>query len=333
MKEAADLHVTLWPSMPHFGRFATDPRIKSIRLNSAMVNVDELDVELSRVHVFSTGSRAIAPLYFDIKGRQLRVTAFKEFPDHLELEINHPIRVETPVEVLLKAGSDFALLKQVVGGRKLIFEGGPTYRVKTGESLHIRHPSLRVGGPIYTDAEKVKIEKVVKAGFKRFYLSYVEGQEEIDQLREVIGKDSELILKIESVAGLRFVAKKYIPQANTRLMAARGDLYVEIARPDQILEAMKLILSKDKQAFAGSRMLLTVVKSDIPECADFAELAWIYDIGYRNFLLCDEICLKEELLGKAVNCFDAFRDAYIKERNPIDLGEARPEEVEDPWEK
>lgn len=315
MKDLA-LHVTLWPSFKHFSRFLGDPRITSIRLNSAMVDSVEMDSELgiassSMGTLFDIGVTP-SSLFFDIKGRQLRITEVIPSDDHLELIINHPIKVLTPTVVLFKAGSDQALLKEVTGdGHHLIFEGGPKWKVKAGESLHIRHRSLHVGGPIFTDAEKEKIAKVMKAGFSRFYLSYVEDQQEIDELREIIGKDAFLILKIESKQGLRFVEEKYVKDDSTALMAARGDLYVEIDYPHQILAAMKLIISKDERAFAGSRMLLSIVNSPVPECADFSELAWLYDIGYRNMLLCDEICLKEELLKKAVNAFDAFRNAYV----------------------
>jgi pyruvate kinase len=121
-----------------------------------------------------------------------------------------------------------------------------------------------------------------------------------------------LILKIESKRGLDFVAKEFVKDERTRLMAARGDLYVEIDRPHQILEAMKLIIEKDRKALAGSRMLLSVARSPVPEACDFSELAWLYDIGYRSMLLCDEICLKQELLSRAVGAFDAFRSSYAQ---------------------
>ena len=110
------------------------------------------------------------------------------------------------------------------------------------------------------------------------------------------------------------------------------------------LKQAKLIISKDPEACVGSRILLSVVNDirnrkvvdavkeirsidltasdpdksieatllslinrDIPSCADFCELAWLYDIGYRNMMLCDELCLREDLLDVAIGAFDAFR--------------------------
>ena len=300
------LQVTLCPSFPHFLRFAGDQRLSGIRINSAQVDVFELDKEIEIANTVKD-----MPLYFDIKGRQLRVVEAIESPDHLELIINHPVSVPTPIPCYFKAGSDGAILKEIVKGTRLIFEGGPKFRVKAGESLHIRHPRLKVGGPIFTQAEKEKIDKVFAAGFRKYYLSYVESNQEIKELRDVVGRDSEIVLKIESKAGLAFVREHFVKKdERTTLMAARGDLYIELDKPHQILAAMRQIIDADPYAYCGSRIMLSLVTSSTPECCDFSELAWLYDIGYRTMLLCDEICLKEILLSTAINAFDAFRDCY-----------------------
>ena len=307
-----ELHVTLWPSFPHFEESAFDDRLAGIRLNSAMMSGAELDSEIQTIQNLTRNSPwKPVPLWFDIKGRQLRVTAVQASKTHLELDLNHPIEVETPTVVLFKAGADRALLKEVKNKTHLIFEGGPTYNVKAGESLHIRHPSLKVLGPPFCDAELLKIRKVVDAGFQRYYLSYTEGQEEIDELRKFIGPDADLILKIENQKGLDFIqSRKFKLGKNTKLAAARGDLFVELNMPHDILNAVKTILKADPAAMVGSRLLLSMIHSPVPECNDLSDLAWLADIGYSHFLLCDELCLKGELLRRAINLFDAFRKDY-----------------------
>ena len=298
-----NLQVTLWPTFPHFERFATDHRLSGIRMNSAMIHAPELDAEIDRARSIS----GTIPLYFDVKGRQLRIKEAITDLDHLELRLHRPISVKTPTPVLFKAGEDASLLVDVQDdGKHLIFRGGPEYMVHAGESIHIREPSLQVGGDTFSDYEVEKIDKVVRAGFDRYYLSYCEGQRDIDAFREFIG-DAELFVKVENKVGLDFVANEWKPQPNTHLCAARGDLYVELDMPHQILEAVRLIVDKDPGAIVGSRMLLSMVDSSVPRCADFSDLAWLHQIGYRNMLLCDELCLKEELLGRAINAFAAFR--------------------------
>jgi pyruvate kinase len=315
------LMVTLCPTMPHYHRFAFDPRLSGIRLNSAMVFGSEVDREIQEAnHIASMGMYHLPEmraLYFDIKGRQLRVTENHPNKEYLDITINHPIEVKTPTVVLFKAGSDPALLKEIRNGNRLIFEGGPRWKVKEGESLCIRDPSLKVRGPIFCDYEIEKIDKVVKGGFRRFFLSYVEDNRDYDEFREIIGfEPEETILKIESKGGLKFVANKFKKKENISLCAARGDMYVEIDKPHEILEACKLVVEKDPYALVGSRILLSIVNSPVPECHDFSDLAWLYDIGYSRMMLCDEICLKEDLLGTAIQAFDAFRSNYCGKSKP-----------------
>ena len=303
-----ELLVTLWPTFPHFKRFAQDNRLAGIRLNSAMIELEELGDELQLAQ--KIGGQV--PLYFDVKARQLRVAEVIPNSNYLELILNHPISVKTPTEVLFKAGEDCAVLDKVKEGKHLIFQGGPHYKVKKGESLHIRHPSLEVGGSTFADSEIPKIEKAKAAGFDKFFMSYVESQRDIDAFRELVG-DAYIIAKIENNKGLNYVAKEYVKKDNLALIAACGDLYVEIGRPHEIMGALKLIIEKDPQAYVGSRMLLSVIHSPVPSFADLLQLSWLYDTGYKRMMLCDELCLKEDLLGTAVNVFESFRETYAHE--------------------
>lgn len=301
-----DLMVTMWPTFPHFEKFASDGALSGIRLNSAMTSVDELKKEFELARGMDT-----IPLWFDVKGRQLRITKVYVYKDRLELDLNHPISVETPTMVLFKAGADHCLLRHVEGNH-LVFEGGPAWMVIEGESLHIRHHSLEVHGPTFLDVEIEKMRIAKESGFSRFFLSYVESQRDVDEFREFVGKDAEIILKIENQKGLDFVCKDFKKDDRTHLMAACGDLYVELERPHDILNALKLIIEKDPEASVGSRMMLSVSDDPVPSLADFAQLAWLYDVGYRTMMLCDEICLKEELLSVAVGALDAFKQSYCK---------------------
>jgi hypothetical protein len=314
-----ELLVTLWPSFPHFPKFARDPRLSGIRLNSAMTDSDELIKELELVKLHPN----TAPLYFDVKGRQLRVTKVHVNPNYLDISLNHPIKIQTPTPVLFKGGADHALLMNVTeNGTRLIFKQGPQYNVRPGESLHIRQDGMQIGGPLFTDAELDKIAKVKQAGFKRYFLSYVEQQSDIDQFQELVGRDAEIWLKIESKRGLKFVADSFRKKDNLVLVAARGDLFVEVDKPHNILAAMKLIINNDSEACVGSRFFLSIIPQplrnefkevrapEVPNCADFHEAAWLYDIGYRRMMLCDELCLFEPLLATAVSAFDSFKTTY-----------------------
>lgn len=349
-----ELLATLLPGFPHFATFASDPRLSGIRINPAMLPLPELERELA---LLGDVAKAPVPLWYDVKGRQLRVEETRIVNGHLECRLNHPIvldlRDDAARRVIFKAGGDFGTIDHIEDDKWLIFRDGtlfgPHYRVGHGESLNIRHPSLFVDGPTFTEDECRKIEAAKRAGFTRFFLSYVEGQFEIDRLLELVGKqDAEVWLKIENERGLEFVTREFKKRDNLVLVAARGDLYVEIERPHEILNALRLIITKDPEACVGSRILLSVARrplpphesreafvrileavrgkgydaaalrellvtiyhDPVPSCADFSELAWLYDLGYRRMLLCDELCLDGTLLGTALNAFEAFRASY-----------------------
>jgi len=272
-------------------------------MNSAMIKCADLDRELPLI---PKGKHI--PLYFDIKGRQLRVVDVTATRSTFELILNHPIDCPTPTTVFFKAGEDMARLAEIRQGTHLIFDLFPKWSVHPGESLHIREPKLKVGGPIFVNAELEKIEKVRKAGFDKWYLSYVEDWQEVNELQNLIGKDCEIRLKIESKAGLDFAVNKFKKRDNLSLTTARGDLYVEVERPHHIIKACEDIIRKDPDATVGSRMLLSLVKDSCPSCSDLGDLAWLYNLGYRRFLLCDELCLHEDMMARAVNVFEAFQE-------------------------
>ena len=337
-----ELHVTLWPTFTHFPKFAFDSRLSGIRLNSAMMNHPELDRELRVLK----DMKPTVPCYFDVKGRQLRVAEVLDNPSYLDIRLNHPVSgITLPVVVLLKAGGDAGLVTSISeDGYRLTFGANPQFSVRTGESVCIKDKGLVVGLPLFTHAEVEKIARVKASGLiNKWYLSYVEEEEDIEAFRGLIGDEDEVLLKIESQRGLDFV-KRYSPYLfpRTRLVAACGDLYVEMDKPHQTLGAIESIVQADPTAIAGSRMMLSTMRSPttylqnlikmtadkdpslagilpllgkacepaVPDLADFAQLAWLSDIGFNAALLCDEICLSGPHLENAVCAFSEWSRDY-----------------------
>lgn len=307
-----ELMVTMCPSFGHFYKFANDQRVDSIRFNSAMITLPELDHDLDLL----TKRRPKAPVYYDVKGRQMRILKVETEDKNLVLTINHPISVNTPTVVLFKAGADVAMLDHIEecgANQRLVFNGGPTYKLVPGESLYIRDSSFKnlrgttKDNSVFTELEQEKVKRVKAAGINKFFLSYVENQQDVDLFQEMVGPDAEIWLKIESVEGLKYVQNSFKKRDNLVLVAARGDLFVELDQPHHMIDALKLIINKDPTACVGSRLLLSVINSPVPSCADLLEIAWLHDIGYRRMLLCDEICLKENLLESAVAIFNGIK--------------------------
>jgi hypothetical protein len=123
MLERCELIATLWPGFPHFTEFASDTRLDAIRINPAKIPINDLVAAVSKLNVRD----APVPLFYDVKGRQLRVEQSFHFVDHLEVRLNHPIRVDLTDpktrRIAFKAGTDFATLDRIEeDGRRLIFK-------------------------------------------------------------------------------------------------------------------------------------------------------------------------------------------------------------------
>lgn len=293
-----EVMATLWPDMPHWKYFSMHPNLDGIRLNTAMAETKDLLPLLKDAVEYS-----IVPLYFDVKGRQLRITKVHHCDgDHLELDLNHPIQVETPALVLFKGGVDECLLLKVEGNH-LVFQGGPKFNLIPGESLTIRSSSLQVLGPTFTEQQVEFLDIAKKAGVRRYMLSYATSNEEVEELRNLLDNQvDELVAKIENLKGLQWArtAPTHAYHVTHNYLTARGDLFVELPRPHDILWATKEILNADPNAILGSRMLLSLSTDPLPSCADLNELAWLLDIGYKRFMFCDSLCLDRDALDRAI---------------------------------
>ena len=88
-------------------------------------------------------------------------------------------------------------------------------------------------------------------------------------------------------------------------MVARGDLYIEIERPHEILNALELIIKKDPDAILASRILLSTLNLEsIPSCSDMCDIGFGLKLGYKNFMLGDHVCENENALKSSIGILD-----------------------------
>ena len=159
----------------------------------------------------------------------------------------------------------------------------------------------------FTDLDLRYIKASKAAGNHTYMLSYVEQDSDIDQLLE-LDPEAEILAKIESLKGLRWVKESYAKYAGrkVRLMAARGDLYVEIERPDKILRALKRIVKSDPTAVAASRILTSLMKNARPACSDITDVACLVQMGYGELMIGDDICFNRDALMLALGILSAI---------------------------
>ena len=264
------------------------------RLNTVMPLKDGPREALERLTKFGQ------PLWVDLKGRQLRVVG-AAMPPYTEIRLSHRIRVHTPVDAFFSDGNERVRVVAVDGDR-ILLEDGPRRLIGPGESVNIVHPSLEIEGTL-TDTDRAYLAAMKEMGLTKVMLSYVESPEDVAEVKSLL-PDAEVLLKIESLRGLDFAKKHDVSHGH--LIAARGDLYVELPRPHRIIPALKAIIGADPQAIVASRILDSLAWTPVPVSADISDVALLLEIGYRTFMLGDQVCLKRDTVMEALNLLEAI---------------------------
>jgi len=288
--------VTVPPYADFLAEVAAHPLVSGFRLNTVMPLRESLLEVLSRLQKFGQ------PLWVDLKGRQLRVVG-AAIPPYTEIKLSHRIRVETPVDAYFSDGNERVRVAAVDGDR-LILADGPRRLVGPGESVNIVHPSLRIEGML-TETDVAYLAAMRELGMNKVMLSYVESEEDISEIKKYL-PDADVLPKIETQHGLEF-AKKHGAKLG-HLIAARGDLYVEVLRPHKIAGAVKTIIAADPQAIVASRIFDSLAFQPVPISADIGDVAYLLEIGYRRFMLGDQICLRRDTVLEALNLLEAMTE-------------------------
>lgn len=280
--------VTVPPYAPYIEKVAAHPLVSGLRLNTVMPIKESEGYKgaLERLQKACKGK----DLWIDLKARQLRVKNYG-VPPFTQIELTHKIELDTttPVTAYFSDGRESAKIL-AVEGNKLIMQEGPKRVIGPGESLNIRHPSLSIEG-FLTDTDEEYIKAAKELGIHTYMLSFVERKEDIDRFYEIDPKAS-LIAKIESGKGMEYVRSNH--DGKTRLMAARGDLFCEVAWPHEIVKATQDIVAADSEAVCASRILSSLSDSLKPSCSDINDIDNLLRQGYQTLMLGDEICMRYE---------------------------------------
>jgi hypothetical protein len=290
--------VTAPPYAAFLDEVATHPLVCGLRLNTVMPVRDGPVEAIERLQAFGQ------PLWIDLKGRQLRVVG-AAIPPYTEVRLSHPIRVNTPVDAFFSDGSECVRIVAVDGNR-LILEDGPRRLIGPGESVNIVHPSLKIEGTL-TETDRAYLTAMRNLGLNRVMLSYVENASDVDEVRHLL-PGVEMMLKIETQRGLDY-ARKYGASLG-RLMAARGDLYVEVLQPHRVVSALRDVIAADPDAVVASRIFDSLAWHPVPDSADIGDVAYLLSLGYRTFMLGDGVCLRRDSVLAALNLLEKVAEEF-----------------------
>ncbi|HOX61108.1 MAG TPA: pyruvate kinase [Candidatus Magasanikbacteria bacterium] len=331
---------TIHPLSPFLADVVGHPVISGVRLNTVMPMRRPLEEGLLRLKK-AVGEKDI---WIDLKCRQIRTshgfffdaperprkivvgdTTFSldpscprthgviKTPPWAELTITHKIKLDLskgPVKCYMQDGYDSAYIADIIDGNRLIMLDGPKRVVGGGESINILDPSLEIEGYL-TETDREFIEAAKKVGIHTYMLSYVEQDSDISDLFD-LDPDAKVLAKIESRKGITWATesfpKKFATNPQVSLMAARGDLYVEIGidRPDNIIKATRKIIKADPQAILASRILTSLRQSSRPTCSDITDIECSRLMGYKTLMIGDDICFDKGPLMLALDILKAI---------------------------
>ena len=290
--------VTAPPYAAFLDAVARHPLVCGFRLNTVMPLKGGPADALDRLRALGR------PLWVDLKGRQLRVVG-AAIPPYTEVRLSHPIRVETPVDAFFSDGNEHARIAAVDGDR-IILEDGPRRLIGPGESVNIVHPSLEVEGTL-TETDRAYLAAMRETDLKHVMLSYVESPADVEEVRGLL-PEAEIMLKIETSRGLDYARQHGASQG--RLVAARGDLYVEVLRAHRVIGALRDIIAADPEAVVASRMFDSLAHHPVPASADIGDAAFLLSLGYRTFMLGDMVCLRRDTVLEALNLLEAVAGQF-----------------------
>jgi len=295
-----ELIVTQGPYSSFVRDVAAANLVCGIRLNTIMpVKEGRLREKLDELR----SAAAPKTLWVDLKARQLRVVAFANTP-YTAVTISHRIRVNLPATVFFDNGRITGQLADI-DGHQLIIENYTGRMIGPGESVNIPDDSLEYLEPdVLTPLDQVYVELCKQLGIRHFMLSYVESAADITALR-ALAPGCEIMAKIENQKGLRHLPA--ICRAADHVMAARGDLYTEVALPHLIGQALEQIISQSGfTAVVASRLFESLLRHPVPSCPDMMDALYLLALGYRRFMIGDDICFQRDVLFRALRIFTAL---------------------------
>lgn len=237
-------------------------------------------------------------IWIDLKGRQLRITSWAD-PKYEVIELNHDISLEYPAKVIFRDNTSSEIIR--CKGNKIVLKDAPYHALGKGQSINIHAKSLEIKSYL-TEQDKELIEFSKRYDLNDYMASFIE---EIDDLIEIldINKNANIIVKIESVKGLKFILENTL---NLNIMSARDDLYTNLNNSYQTIKYLKELIKKDKNAICASKIFTSLNNYQYPDLKDYEDLELMYEIGYRNFMLQDDI--KNKKLQRTIDCWREFID-------------------------
>jgi pyruvate kinase len=274
------------------------PFIAGARFNTGVTTL--MDATETVALLNSLSNRYSKPIWLDLKGRQLRITSWAD-PQYEAIELNHAISVVYPARIYFRGGEPCEIVR--VKSNRILVEPLPSEALGAGQSVNILAKELEIDGYL-TETDKLYLAAGEALGMNQVMASFVESFYDFGEILQIM-PDATIVSKIESVKGIGLVNHMLNSKVNCDLMAARDDLYIETGqKPAQFMGYLRTIIAADPNAICASRIFASLERQKRASFADFADLTLMYELGYRRFMLGDNICNRHFL--EAISAWEEF---------------------------
>ena len=294
------------PHLEHLKKIIKHPLIDELRFNTILPVIDEKASLLKNLKK-KCGKKE---LWIDLITRQLFINKVIQ-KRYISAKINKKISVKVPFKVFYKQTDAHVI--DIIDGDTLIFSQTPFELPEPGEPIKIIDNSLVIEDYFSkSDIEYINIAK--KCDIHNYMLSFVESEDDIKKLLD-IDPWANIIAKIESQKGLAFVKKNYPPElTEIKLLATRNHLFIQKGvNKTKIITALKILVKKDPAAIVTSQILSSLEKTKEISVTDFSDLVLLKVLGYRNFLLNDNLCFQQDVFKQVMQVWSEFIMQFKKD--------------------
>ena len=166
--------------------------------------------------------------------------------------------------------------------------------VKSGilESKKGVHLRSKIKLPPLTDKDIYALNLAKQMKINKFAISFVNNQDDILKVKNIVGKNAYIISKIETKNSLKNLKK--IAKVSSALLIDRGDLsrYIKI---EEIPKAQFYVIKKGKQqkkpTFVATNLLETMIKENLPTRAESHDIYATLRQGADGLVLAAETAI------------------------------------------
>lgn len=283
---------TFWATLPSLDcvdkvvSVFSNPRITRVRFDTATISMYTPEEAVCILNDYAHKLNKI--LWVEVKGRQLRVVKWTDTFNN-SIEINRKIQVKLPAQVVLPGGEKVNIIK-VENGSVLYVDPIPNGVLKTGQTVQILARKLDVLDGYLTEEDKHYLDVCNNAGIKNIIASCVENQSDVDEILSYV-PDAQILPRIESKNGIKLVKFRQLINS-VGIMVDRENLYLQLMQSYEILDFLRLLISKEVNAVCAFKLFDSLLDYEKPSMADYSDMELMYSMGYRNFMLSEEICTR-----------------------------------------